>query len=383
VTLAFIGHYAPLSRALMAASAPSGNQVQREILAELQAQSSGEPAFGVSMTPAPAWPRGPVAVPGIVECDVRFPALVNLPLLKHLVFAVRVLLELVRRRPRLCVQYNAYVFENLALLAYRTFAPRSRIALVVQDVYVRTGAPRLSRAGLRAATERLALRLARRFDLVVPVSADIVRDFRLAPERCLLFPGGVTRFARELARVSEDAPLDDIAVIAGALEPHNGADVLVRRWVEAGVRSVLHVFGRGPLAGVVADAAARSDRVVFHGLQPEAVVVEWQRRARWNFCLRYGIGLHEGYFFPSKLFHVLCAPGVPIANDFRGLPDALRPHLCLVGDDLADLAARLEASSAARTPEGVRQRRAMVMTEYSWTACIREVVERLAPSAHA
>jgi hypothetical protein len=381
--LGFVGHYAPDSRALDPASSAAGNQVQREIVAELREASSPEPTFAISMTPRPAWPRGPVILKRVNEPGATFPTLLNLPVLKHAAFALGTFVELLRARPRICVQYNAYVFENLALLAYRRLFRGSRIAIVVQDIHTAPGRLRLRGASLRSLSEKLAIRLARGFDLAVPVSAEIVRDFGFTPQRCMVFPGGVTRFARELAEVAEDAPLDDIAVIAGALEPYNGVDLLVRRWLDGDAPGVLHVFGRGSLAKAVEEAAERSDHVVFHGLQSESVVIDWQRRARWNFCLRYGVGLTETYFFPSKLFNVLCAPGVPVANAFRGLPDLLHPHLCLVEDGLADLPARLRASNEVRTAEAVRARRAIVASTYSWTACVQEMLTRLAQPAHA
>lgn len=369
----FIGHFSPAEQAGGNASSAAGNQVQRQILKELQDQ--GEDALCYAMQPLPAWPKGPFLAKSTREQGTEFIGYINVHLIKHIVFSLCVLARLLATRPRLCVQYNSYLFENLALLLFRLLSPRAFLVILIQDIHAEITASVLSRRSMRGLSERLSISLSRAFDLVVPISNAIVADFGFAPKKCILFQGGVTAFAEKLIS-AEPVPLENIGVFAGALEPHNGIDRLVDQWIACGTEHTLHVFGRGSLQEHVANAAKRSQRIVFHAQQPEEVILQWQARAKWNFCLRYSAGLNQQYFFPSKMFNVVCAPGTVIVNDFYALPDALREYLDIVADDLSNLGAVLENSKQRWASERVIHRREIVRSNHSWRACVGRIIAR-------
>lgn len=373
---AFVGHFSPSSMVLDAASSIAGNQVQLQILQELSEKCGIENTVCYTMTPQAYWPRGPLILRSSTAGMTEFIGYLNLPLLKHIIFSMRLFLRLFAARPHLCLQYNSYLFENLALLLYRLSHRGSALAIIIQDIHVAIGVPMLSKRGLRSLSERTSLRLAKLFDMIVPISSAIITDFNLAPSKCLVFQGGVTEFAVQVMRGEEQA-LTDVGVFAGGLEPHNGIDRLVDQWLVGGIQQQLHVFGRGSLEGHVKKAALKSDRIVFHGFQPEDVVLAWQRKARWNFCLRYSLGLNQTYFFPSKFFNILCAPGAVVVNNFYALPDTVRNHLCIVTDDLSDLAISLLSAAELSSPDCAHARRAIVQSKHSWRSCIAQIIATL------
>jgi hypothetical protein len=376
----FIGHFSPSSLCLEEASSPAGNQVQRQILHELIQGCGLDRVTCFSMCPQPFWPKGRLYFRSIVEDSIEFLGYPNLPVIKHLVFALRLFVRLIMLRPKICLQYNSYLLESLTLILYRTIRRRSSIAIIIQDIHVASGVKMLSKAGLRVLVERISLRLARRFNMIVPISSAIVVDFNLPLSNSFVFQGGITEFATRIMSEGQQ-DLAEIAVFAGGLESHNGIDRLVDEWLVGGIAHTLHVFGRGSLAKHVEQAALQSDRIVFHGFQSEEVILSWQRLARWNFCLRYSVGLNQSYFFPSKLFNILCAPGTVVVNDFHGIPTSIRPYLCIVADDLSDLAERLPASSMLSSPHSVFARRQIVCTQHSWRSCVTQLIRALSRDA--
>ncbi len=292
IKAAFVGHFSPPTKVLDAASSVAGNQVQLRISRELSEKCGIEHTVNYSMTPQAHWPQGSIVLRSSKAGMTEFIGYLNLPVLKHMIFSIRLLLRLLAARPNLCLQYNSYFFENLSFLLYRFFHRGSALALIIQDIHVAVGVPMLSKRGLRSLSERASLRLSRCFDLIVPISSAIITDFHFEASKCFVFQGGITEFAVQLMRGDEQKLLD-IGVFAGGLEPHNGVDRLVDQWLASGIQQQLHVFGRGSLEWHIEQAATQSDRIVFHGFQPEHVVLAWQSKARWNFCLRYSLGLNQ------------------------------------------------------------------------------------------
>jgi glycosyltransferase involved in cell wall biosynthesis len=371
-----VGHFRPSREMPDAATSAAGEQVQRQILAELIRLVPAGEVIAYSMAPSQAWPRGPLVRRSSVEGRTRFIGYFNLPVLRHLVFSLRLLRLLAVSRPRVCLSYNSYFFENLALLVSRGLFGPQRLAMVLQDLLILDGVSLYSRAGLRSRWERAALWAVRRFDVLVPVSDRIVEDFGFDRARCFVFQGGITDFAARIAESPVPPYLQPIGLFAGMLEPYNGLDRLLRRWVTGAPPGVLHVFGHGSLAVAAASAAANSPYIVFHGQQPPEQIEPWLRVARWNFCLRYDVGLNQAYFFPSKLFNIVCAAGLPVVNDFAGLPADLREHLCVVDDDLEDLFDRIGEFSERPDRDAINGRRAMVLERHSWRSCVARILER-------
>lgn len=369
-----IGHFSPYSRAIDQASSPAGNQVQRKILKELSDQCGSDAVACYSMAPQPSWPVGPIFVDTESEGEVTFLGYLNFPVIKHFCFACSLLLELFKYRPRFVIQYNSFVFENIAILVYRILFIRAFVCVIVQDIHITLGSDFFSRLWFRSIFEWFGLFLARNFDLIVPVSYKIIKDFNMEPSKCIVFQGGVTDFAEKIIH-SDMSQLSEIGVFAGALEPYNGVDRLINQWLCDDIDRELHIFGRGSLESMIREASLRYDKIIYHGFQSEDDVIFWLRKARWNFCFRYNEGLNEAYFFPSKFFNILCAPGVVIVNDFYGLPAGVRNFVCVVPDELSTLKKVMAQSLHQFDSNLVSERKHIVQKNYSWHACIKSVLD--------
>lgn len=374
--VAVIGHFAPRAEALGGASSPAGNQVQRQIFAELHELPWVACAEGWVMAPEPSWPRGRLFVRSCEEGSIHFLGFLNLPLVKHLFFSIQLMLALVSSRPQVCVQYNSYFFENLALLLYRVVRRRTALGIIIQDLHIIDVRSPFSLGALRSRWESWSLRSAREFDVIVPISSQIVDEFQLDPARCMVFQGGVTDFAKRLAESEVPGQLGNFGVFAGALERYNGIDRLLQAWTASQMPESLHVFGKGSLQQYVQDAAKRDPRIVFHGFQTDTEILPWLMTARWNFCLRYSEGLNQSYFFPSKLFNILSAPGWPVVNHFVGIPESLRGSLIYVDEDLSNLPTALSSCGTTPAASKVQARRNLLLSQFSWTACVAKLLSR-------
>ncbi|WP_213956027.1 hypothetical protein [Variovorax sp. dw_954] len=287
-----------------------------------------------------------------------------------------------KAKPDVCIQYNSYFFENLVLLIYRAIRAKVALAIIIQDLHIDLSVGVFSKRGLRSISQRLAFWLARTFDLIVPISASIVDDFRLDSSKCIIFQGGITKFANDLM-LGERPVSQAIGVFAGALESYNGVDLLVQQWLGQKIGYPLHIFGRGRLAEFVSSAATESSHIVYHGFLDEQSVLGWQQVARWNFCFRYSIGLNQDYFFPSKLFNVACAPGALVVNNFNSLPEGIKNHSCVVADDMSNLSLQMRESLTSVGVLEARERRNYVLSNHSWAACIDQMFRFLSSRVNA
>ncbi len=369
----FVGHFSSMRCNDGLASSVAGNQVQREIFENMDEHTDGQTQC-YSMNPFPCWPRGPFVVKSSKEGLIEFIGYINLPVLKHLHFSLRLFLRLFRFRPVLCLQYNSYLIENSILVFYRLLNKSTKLVVIIQDVHVIQREFCWSRRYLRSLSEHFSIGLARGFDHVVPISEAIISDFKFDPSRCFVFQGGVTNFAEQLM-LFQQSQITEIGVFAGALESYNGVDKLVDQWVLSGIEQTLHIFGKGTLRPYIEQIAQTTNKVIYHGQQPEEIIKEWQCRSKWNFCFRYSIGLEQKYFFPSKFFNIVCAPGAVVANNFYGLPDALKQHINIVRDDLSNLSSILVSSEKTLTPCNVMLRRKIVQSSHNWRACINRIFE--------
>lgn len=369
----FIGHFSPGSETLHVAASPAGNQVQRQILKEFKSKFSQFEIICYSMAPMPAWPRGKLIHRSKTEENIKFIGFINIQIIKHIIFAIRFLIKCLSNPPLLCLQYNSYLFENLALLIIKKINNDIEISIIIQDIWVVKNAPFFSKVGIRSLFEKTSLSLAKKFDLIFPISEEIIKDFKLSPSKSFLFQGGVTEFAKTLI-TKIPYPSLKVGVFAGALEPYNGIDLLVKEWIRQKIPYCLHVFGRGSLSALVADAANASKYVKYHGFQPENVIIDLQSKAYWNFCFRFSNGLEQKYFFPSKIFNILAAPGSVIVNDFYGLTSPLRNHVTIIRDDFSNLLSALVSAEKIICIDAVHFRRNFLLANHNWETLINKLM---------
>lgn len=371
--IAFVGAFEPITDPSNAATSAAGNLVQCEILEALKNRThySDTDVSAVSHRPLRAWPYGPCYSRASRIDSVDLPGFVNLPVLKHVIFGVSLFFWLLKNKPNLVIAYNPGPFETLAFLVCRLLSSNLFAASIIQDIH--TGAGKLK--SIRALSDCFSMALARRLDLVIPISPFIIEDFSLRKDRAIVFRGGMTRQSRELLS-AEPEDLEPYAVFAGALEPYNGLDILLSKWTKVEGDLVLHVFGKGSLSSLASEWSQRTARIVYHGFAHEDIITRWQAKAAVNFCFRYSKGINQRYFFPSKFFNVLAAPGAVVANRFDGFPADVADYCYLVNDDLSNLPEIIQtALSRKDSTEDLAARRKWLEVNAEWGSLLQRILD--------
>jgi hypothetical protein len=233
------------------------------------------------------------------------------------------------------------------------------IVCIVQDIRV------VGDFSLRAKiNDKLSSLLLKYFSFTLPVSEALAQYLNLKKDRYNVFEGGVTRFGFEA--IKEHQYSSEYAVYAGALEKYNGVDKLIKAWCELNIQEELHIFGSGSLKEEIEELVREYKNVTFHGLVSQDEVLLWQKKAKFNFCLRYDNGLNQDFFFPSKFFNVSLCPGLLIFNDFNGLPSMMRNSPGFLGSDFSNIKNVLKSDSMVihKTAGIVRTE---ILTAFNWS----------------
>jgi hypothetical protein len=323
----FIGQFSDDVGSL--ASSAAGDIVQNQILNDIDNLDVTAECKFLSMAPNPCWPKGPIFKQGCKRPNGEFISYVNLPVIKSLFFSWKIFSVFVKFRPNVITQYNSYFFENIMLLLLK-FMYDCNIVCIVQDIRV------VGDFSLRAKiNDTFSSLLLKYFSFTLPVSEALAQYLNLKKNRYNVFEGGVTRFGFEA--IKEHQYSSEYAVYAGALEKYNGVDKLIKAWCELNIQEELHIFGSGSLKEEIEELVRENKYVTFHGLVSQDEVLLWQKKAKFNFCLRYDKGLNQDFFFPSKFFNVSLCPGLLIFNDFNGLPSMMRNSPGFLGSDFSNI----------------------------------------------
>jgi len=375
----FVGNFSSNDYQKSIANSSAGNQVQFQILNEINKLGGTVNTICYSMQPMPAWPKGDFIVRSKKESNIVFPRFINLPIIKNLFFALHLILFLLKYRPKYCVQYNSYLFENLALLLYRFFIKKSRISIIIQDVNCDPVIKFQHLVNVKYLIERLGLYLIVNYDFLVPVSEELALDFRFKKEKYFVFQGGMTSYSFQLlnSQVQEQLSDNKFAVFAGAIEPYNGLKKLIDQWIFQEVKFPLHIFGRGSMSEYVKTKAKENQYIIYHGFQSEEIVEQWLLQAQWNFCLRYSIEINQNYFFPSKFFNLICLKNTLICNQFNNLPLSLRSFIVLIDDELQNLSDIINSTVNANRFDKSNLCTQTLFDRHSWETCINNLCKNL------
>ncbi len=352
----------------------AAQQVQKKILEELIVQYGSDNVECISVRPAQAWPKGIFYFSEVKIGPILYTHAMNLPIFRGL-FSFFVLFTLLLKNTRkIQIFYNAYLSDVFVVLLQKLLGIDTKSCIIIQDIRL-DGQNFTFRARIH---DYLAMRFAKYFDLCVPISQQIVNDFGLDKERCIIFKGGITDIGENLLPSLNS--LERIAVFAGALEPYNGSLNLVNQWIQQGIEFPLHIFGKGSEEIAIRSLAGISECVFFHGFEPENEIIKWQKVALVNVCLRFGIGLNQKYFFPSKFFNIACAPGYVLVNNFFGIPEQVVNYLVVVDDNLSSLKSCLnELIEDYESTNGVRNdiRRKLIVEQFTWKSCVNAIASHL------
>lgn len=327
----FIGRFSSDGVLVNTAASSAGDLVQTQIIRELKREVGTNNVHVIAMEPAPCFPKGELYIKGRLKDGVKFVSFLNLPLIKNIFLSLYIFSYLLKNRNiDHVLLYNSYLFENLCVLFSKVLLGVGN-TILIQDI--RVG----SQFGFFVKLQdKIANFFVSHFDKIIPINNGIVEYLSLPLSKVVVFEGGVesVRIEEEL---NKNYKLHDYAVFAGALEPHNGIDDLIKNWVDKKINLTLHVFGKGSLDTALRALSKGSTNIILHGIKTQEEVYAHQMYASFNFCLRNSKGLNEKLFFPSKFFNSAICPGELVVNDFYGLTLEMKNNTLLLEDDFSNL----------------------------------------------
>lgn len=335
----------------------AGDLVQKQIFDSIEDHEK----FFIAISPAPVWPKGPFYIKGSKRQHGKFISYLNLPILREMIFAFFILLQL--SKCNAVIQYNSYFFTNLVIVLFKKIFNYKAI-IILQDFRV---GQLFSKKDLLA--DKVASKLLKYFDGYLPITSKFIQYLKLDPTKSIVFPGAITLHGINSLQDTQNIQLEDFAVYAGALEKHNGVKKLVDQWIAQEITMPLHIFGRGSLEGYI--RSLQSDNIVLHGFKSSEEVYTWQSKAKFNFCFRFSDGLDEEFFFPSKFFNLVCYRGGLIVNEFKNLPDDLKPFLFVVEDDMSNL------EMVMHQPHNDLNAKFSAISQYQWKFPISKILKRV------
>lgn len=341
-------------------SSAAGNLVQQQIFDSIECRNDEK--YFLAMSPSPVWPKGVLFIKGSQRANGKFISYLNLPILRELIFSFFILVYI--RKSNIIIQYNSYFFTNFIIALFKRYF-KYKSVIIMQDY--RSG-EMFSKKDLLA--DKLASFFLPMFDGYILITKYFIDFFKLDQKKAVVFPGAITEHGIDALNNSDAVEsLQEIAVYAGALEPHNGVDVLIENWIKQNIDIPLHIFGKGSLKSYIENINNRN--IIFHGFQSSSAVYELQSKAKYNFCLRLSNGLNEEFFFPSKFFNLVCYRGRLIVNDFKNLPEDLKPYLLVLDSNFSNLRSLFNEN---QLDESLKRR---IILNYQWKYAIQNILNKL------
>lgn len=369
----FIGNLTYDKKLSGQAYSEAANQVQMEILQGLQQHDTKAAVQSAVMVPMPAFPNGKLLSRKNVADDVTYLPFINLPIIKHLSYALGLLFFIFSRRPEKIFIYNSYFFQNIAIYLYKFFFRRSKIAIFVQDVLPAGKGIR----ALQTMLDRHSLKFLASFDLILPISHSIIDDFDIRTPSMLIQGGLTDNIISLFSGTTASTEKKRRAVFAGALEEYNGIGILLKQWVIQNPDVELHIFGKGTLANICQEYSKKYPLIIYHGFAHHADIQKFIAQSMYIFVLRYDIGIETKYFFPSKFWESLASDAIVLCNEFSNFPDDVRQYCVLLTEDLSNLRASLASTLSSEATATIKKRQQYMLKNHTWESHMKKVIQYL------
>lgn len=365
--LAFIGKFDVESRYKDKGVSVAGAEVQKRIISELfKLEKEGEVLAFASQT-GQSWPKGVFCIPSKSENGVTYLTTFNVPFIRDFFFALQCLFIFFKHKPVKIIQYNPFPISSLAIIFIKIIF-RTRVMIIIQDVALGSGFN-----WIRQLQDKFSCSLIKYFDRVFPVSQKVATKFGVPANKVTLVKGAMEHnhpYSPEGYEFSNKQICN--IVVAGYLSEYNGLKKLMDALPSLPIDLCFHVIGDGPLASDIEKISLIDNRLKFYGKQSKSFTTRIQSSADANVCLRYGKGLSEEYFFPSKFFSVNCFTGFVIVNDFYGIPEGYKKIGFLVDQDLSNLGQLISNLNDLRYITSLRQE--YLFKNYNWESIVQDMI---------
>lgn len=309
-----------------AAFAIAGNQVQIEIIENIKKIFSSYHLKAYVYSPFKTWPFSKLIIHKKKVNHYVYHGYINLKFIKNLHISIKRFFFLLKYKPDLIFIYNINVIDSLFLNLFKILS-NSKVILFIQDVHIKKNI-------ISKIISKINFWLIKNLDLLIPITKNLIEDFKLPKNKTLLFNGGPTEFYRN---VPKNMNLKPNIIFSGQLEKYNGLDKIVDFWNNNKLKYELHIYGKGSLQSKIIDISKKNTNIKYFGYVSHQEMAEIQSTSIANICLRFSTNLNENYFFPSKFFNFLSLPGHIIVNNFNNLPESVKNMCLVVNDDLDNL----------------------------------------------
>lgn len=356
---------------LNAAYSSSGERVQKCIIDILRGILAPSDLKIVLMDTARTFPFSRL----FYRTHSDYPGLVNLKGLKGLSFSISSFRHVSWSEVKKVIIYNLWPSFGLLLLLVRFFYPKVHLTCIIQDIKL-TG----DRFSLfEKICARIEILVLRRFDAVIAITPAVAELVNSPRNTVSVFRGGVDIRDYLPGKEDEDgrSSQDDRFILyAGTLNYYNGIDKVIKAWEASRKAGNLIVCGSGPLAAMVEEAATRTPSIKFHRLIPYKEIQKMLQQSSGNICFRYSEGIDETHFFPSKIFEVVGAPGIPIMNKMKSLHDNIFDlEIGWVSEDIGEIERAMKRALDGKDDGSHAERLAWLKTNANWKPVLEKALE--------
>ena len=351
------------------AYAASANQVQLEIIKNIINEFDDFSFEFFGFNPNRAWPFSNIFIKENKNKSFNYHSYLNIIGLREVHILFKRINYIISKHPKYIFFYNISFIDSFFVFILKLLL-RIKVVLFVQDVNQKNVFELL--------INKIKYRLVSHFELIIPISKKIIEDFKLPSEKCIIFQGGCTEIAFKMQTLCKNKKnkLLPIAVFAGRLEKYNGIDKLINFWDKYITDFELHIYGSGSYESQVIKKAKGNSKIKFFGLVSDKEVFQVQLNSAVNICLRYSIGLNQNYFFPSKIFNLMSAPGTTVINSFNNIPVEMTEYCNMLEKDFSNLKNILN-DSLLFDNINYRKRLNYLNSHASWNLLIKEIKTKL------
>ena len=200
------------------AYAASGSQVQLEIIKSIKKIFSYDSFTTFIFEPNKTWPFSSLYINKNHNSDFIFHSYINIKYIRELHILYKRIIQIVLIKPNYIFIYNITFLESIIYNVFQKIY-KFKVILFIQDINENNF--------LEILLNKLTFKLASNFDILVPITNTIIKDFKLPKKKCILFSGGCTEIAYKMQQNcfnNQNIKLYPKAVFAGRLEKYNGID---------------------------------------------------------------------------------------------------------------------------------------------------------------